>query len=116
MNLFNLLPFNKQITDSHNADIQNLNSVQIIDSVTQQLRNNIRSNSKSNSKIILQQLFSNQKNQNTSNDQEQQTILNYTDVDYVEQQNQELRVLIDRTISNMRISQSNLQSNTKKLN
>ncbi|CAD8198219.1 unnamed protein product [Paramecium octaurelia] len=89
---------NKQIIDSHNPDIENPNSVDIIDSVTQQLRDNIRSNSKSNSKIILKKLLSNQKSKNNLINQEQQTTLKYQEVDYIEQQNQELRVLIDRTI------------------
>ncbi|CAD8107614.1 unnamed protein product [Paramecium sonneborni] len=90
---------NRQIIDSHNSDIQNPNSLDVIDSViTQQLRDNIRSNSKSNSRIMLQKLLSNQKNKKGSIDQEQQTILNFQDVDYIEHQNQELRILIDRTI------------------
>ncbi|CAD8096805.1 unnamed protein product [Paramecium primaurelia] len=108
---------NKQIIDSHNTDIQNPNSVDIIDSVTQQLRDNIRSNSKSNSRIILQKLLSNQKNKNSINDQEQQTILNYMDVDYIEQQNQELRVFIDNTIKQYedKLKQSIIQYQEAKL-
>ncbi|CAD8093040.1 unnamed protein product [Paramecium primaurelia] len=108
---------NKQIIDSHNTDIQNLNSVDIIDSVTQQLRDNIRSNSKSNSKMILKKLLSNQKNKNILIDQEQQTVLNYQEVDYIEQQNYELRVLIDRTIKQYedKLKQSIIQYKETKL-
>lgn len=57
----NLAATNKKMIESHNTGIDNPNAEEVIDSVTQDLKESIRNNSKTNSKTMIKKLLSNQR-------------------------------------------------------
>ncbi len=57
----NLAATNKKMIESHKTDIENPNAEDVIDLVTQDLKESIRNNSKTNSKTMIKKLLSNQR-------------------------------------------------------